>query len=165
MPCGGGGVRVTASSCRWSGDGYRRRRRTGEPCARASCCLHGLGRVRIPIIVLQSTIITDRGSKTCSWITIIILYSHTWRRQRGRGHGSAAAAAVVAALTENIKELFICPSKVYGHTVITHMSNTRRGILGTYHTDARIHIPAAHKERTTGKLQVHKVGLSSPNGT
>lgn len=57
MPCsgGGGGVRVTASSCRWSGDGYRRRRRrrrTGEPCARASCCLHGLGRVRIPIIVL-----------------------------------------------------------------------------------------------------------------
>jgi len=51
MPCSGGGVRVTASSCRWSGDGYRRRR-TGEPCARASRCLHGLGRVRIPIIVL-----------------------------------------------------------------------------------------------------------------
>lgn len=33
--------------------------------------------------------------------------------------------------------------------------------------DARIqkYIPAIHKERTTGKLQVHKVGLSSPNRT
>lgn len=38
--------------------------------ARASrCCLHGLGRVRIPILLyyyVEYYIITDRGSKTCS---------------------------------------------------------------------------------------------------
>lgn len=46
-----------------------------EPVNRARaarCCLHGLGRVRIPIIILYycrawSTIITGRGSKTCLW--------------------------------------------------------------------------------------------------
>jgi len=37
-------------------------------------------------------------------------------KAEGSGYGAAeAAAAVVTALTEKIKKLFICPSKIYGH--------------------------------------------------
>lgn len=121
MPCdGGGGVRVTASSCRWSGDGYRRRRRTGEPCARLAqshvvftVSAEFASRLLCYRVPLKRTGVRKRVHEQ------LLLYHTAKHGGEGRGVGSwrsdGGCCCCCSHYTENWEDkgiYFICPSKI-----------------------------------------------------